>query len=63
MLGTVIDMLSIYETYCDLTIGKRNVFIRWFSKPSETQPANALSLDGAVVEEIVYCENKTLRNQ
>jgi len=29
-LGTVIDMLSIYETYFDLrdlTIGKSNVFI------------------------------------
>ena len=22
-LGTVLDMLSIYEIYCDLTIGKR----------------------------------------
>ena len=30
-LGTVIDVLSIYEIYydlCDLMIGKKNVFIR-----------------------------------
>jgi len=42
-------MLSICKTYWDLrdlTIGKRNVFIRWFGEPSETQPANRLSLDG-----------------
>ena len=50
-------MLSIYETCCDLrdlTIGKGNVFIRWFSEPGETRPANGLSLDGAVVAEIDY---------
>ena len=43
-------MLSIFETYCDLhdlTIGKRNVFIRWFSEPGETRLANEFSLDGA----------------
>jgi len=51
-LGIVIDMLSIYETYCDLTIGKRNVFIRYFNEPGETRSANRLSLDGAVIAEI-----------
>ena len=51
-------MLAICETDCDLrdlTIGKKNVFIRWFSEPSETRPIDRLSLDGAVVAEIVYC--------
>jgi len=40
-------MLPISEIYCDLrdlTIGKRNVFMRWFS---------GLSLDGAVVSKMV----------
>jgi len=52
-------MLSIYEPYCDLrdlTVGKISVFSRWFSKPSETQLANRLSLDGAAFAEIVYYE-------
>ena len=39
-LGTVIDMLSIYETYYNLPIGKRVVFIKRFSEPGETPPAN-----------------------
>ena len=50
-------MLLIYERYCglcDLTIGKTNVFIRWFKEPGETRPANGLSLDGAVVAEMVF---------
>ena len=41
-------MLSIYETYCDLTIGKR-----MFSSYGSAS-ANGCSLDGAVVVEIVY---------
>ena len=37
-----------------LAIGKENVFIIRFSEPGDTRPANGLSLDGAVVAEIVY---------
>jgi len=56
-------MLSIYETYCDirdLTIGKKNVFIRYFREPVEAEPANELSLDGAIVAEIVYFDNLSI---
>ena len=56
-------MLSIYVTYCncDLMIDKRNVFIRWFNESSETRPANGLTLDGAVVVEIIYYLFKKLK--
>jgi len=56
-LGTVLDMLSICEKDCelrDLTIGKNNGFIRLFSELDEMRPAYGLTLDGAVITEIVY---------
>ena len=37
-LGTVIDMLSIYETYCDLMIGKRMFLSDGSTSPVKRDP-------------------------
>ena len=63
--GIVIDMLSIYETYCDLcdlTLGNR-MFLSDGSEPGETRPANGRMLDGTVIMEMVYLGRNTLINK